>query len=137
MGSGALGIHEIFEHEFFYGVDFENLNDYEPSFKPNLNDINALDIKSIGDFPNNKEVDKLELTDEDQNIYKNCNYVDKIAYESEVVEFLMYEDIMVCHNVYIYLYYYYHYSFVTTKQYMFNSLLIIHCSIYLYIFNYI
>jgi hypothetical protein len=103
-----MGILDIFEHEFFDSINFDTLNEMEPVFKPSMTDINTMDLKSIGDFPNSKECEKVELSQADQELYNNCNHVDIPSYEAEIVEFLMYEDVVVgiCIYVFIYLFAY-------------------------------
>ena len=49
----------------------------------------------VGTFKDNNEAEQLKLTPDDQEHYKNWEYVCPTSYEAEIVEFLRYEDAMV------------------------------------------
>lgn len=95
LGSGPTGIDEIMSHEFFKPIEFSQLELMDPPFKPDMKSINAMHQGDIGSFRDSSEADLQKLTPEDHDHYKTWDYVCKTNYESEIVEFLMYEEVMV------------------------------------------
>jgi hypothetical protein len=49
----------------------------------------------IGQFADEKLSNKLVLTEEDQKIYENWEFINLISYQNEVVEFLRFEEVLV------------------------------------------
>ena len=50
----------------------------------------------IGQFADEKQSTKLFLTDEDQKVYENWELINLSSYQNEVVEFLRFEEVLVC-----------------------------------------
>lgn len=50
----------------------------------------------IGQFADEKQSTKLFLTDEDQKVYENWEFINLSSYQNEVVEFLRFEEVLVC-----------------------------------------
>ena len=49
----------------------------------------------IGQFADEKQSTKLFLTDEDQKVYENWEFINLSSYQNEVVEFLRFEEVLV------------------------------------------
>ena len=49
----------------------------------------------IGQFADEKLSNKIVLTEEDQKIYENWDFINVSAYQNEVVEFLRFEEVLV------------------------------------------
>lgn len=49
----------------------------------------------IGQFADEKQSNKLVLTEEDQKTYENWEFINMTSYQNEVVEFLRFEEVLV------------------------------------------
>lgn len=58
----------------------------------------------IGQFADEKLSNKIVLTEEDQKIYENWDFINVSAYQNEVVEFLRFEEVLVLEMKYAFLY---------------------------------
>ena len=56
----------------------------------------------IGQFADEKQSSKLVLTEEDQKIYEQWEFINMSSYQNEVVEFLRFEEILVRTNTIAY-----------------------------------
>ena len=66
-------------------------------FRP-ARDINMATQSEIGQFADEKLSNKIVLTEEDQKIYENWDFINVSAYQNEVVEFLRFEEVLVCYR---------------------------------------
>jgi len=89
---GAKGADEIMAHPWFDVVDWDHLKSgqQEPPLKPKK-DINAASQSEIGQFSEDKRYKKVELSQEDHDVYRSWQYTSAVSFQSEVVEFLKYE----------------------------------------------
>lgn len=91
---GARGYREIIAHPWFAEIDFDNLNQVQPPMVP-AKDINMATQAEIGSFSDDKQSRKVVLTDADHKQYENWQFTSIRAYQEEVVEFLLMEEILV------------------------------------------
>ena len=91
IGSGPEGADEIKKHPWFKNIDFGllELRRFQPPWKPNLDEINALSQNEIGDF---FYANLEKLTQEEQDAWKEWDFNSKSVIQAEVVELLMWED---------------------------------------------
>ncbi|KAJ1402950.1 kinase-like domain-containing protein, partial [Ochromonadaceae sp. CCMP2298] len=92
LGSGPEGAQAIQQHDWFAGIDWESLSTMIPPWFPE-SEINMKDQGEIGDFKDANESKKVLLTEEDQLMYAEWSYVSQPAFQKEVLEFLLYEEI--------------------------------------------
>jgi serine/threonine protein kinase len=91
---GWEGVLDVMQHVWFEGIDWDCLDTMEPPWFPE-NEINMKDQCDIGDFKDAKDAEKVVVTEEDQQKYSSWSYVSQSAFQKEVLEFLLYEEIRV------------------------------------------
>lgn len=91
---GAHGAHEIMVHPWFNSIDWDNIDYIPPPMVPSK-DINMATQSEIGTFADEKAFKKVELTEDDHKIYNDWEFISAKQFQEEVVEFLIYEDILV------------------------------------------
>jgi serine/threonine protein kinase len=89
---GVNGVEEIMDHPWFAEVDWDEMkaDRTPPPFVPKR-DINAASQAEIGQFQDDSSR-RVELTEEDHQIYANWNYTNSKMYQSEIVEFMTLEE---------------------------------------------
>jgi len=87
------GYVDIMAHPWFEDVDWSSLSVMIPPWCPDHNEINMKDQNEIGEFKDAKESNKIRLTEEDQEVYKDWDFISHSAFQDEIVEFLQYEEI--------------------------------------------
>jgi len=89
---GWNGCKEIMDHPWFKEVNWEMIisDRQEPPYIP-PKDVNAASQSEIGQFSEDKTFKKTTLEDKDHDVYKKWNWTNPRSFQSEVIEFLMYE----------------------------------------------
>mmetsp|Transcript_1378 Transcript_1378/g.1868 ORF Transcript_1378/g.1868 Transcript_1378/m.1868 type:complete len:627 (-) Transcript_1378:303-2183(-) len=89
---GTNGPEEIMAHEWFASTDWDAIkaNTVRPPLKPRR-DINAASQSEIGHFTEDRRTRKVELTQDDHNIYKGWEFTCPNSFQEEIVEFMKYE----------------------------------------------
>uniref|UniRef100_A0A3Q1HME8 G protein-coupled receptor kinase n=1 Tax=Anabas testudineus TaxID=64144 RepID=A0A3Q1HME8_ANATE len=84
QGRGAL---EVKEHQFFKGIDWQQvyLQKYSPPLIPPRGEVNAADAFDIGSF-DEEDTKGIKLLDSDQELYKNFPLVISERWQQEVAE---------------------------------------------------
>ncbi|XP_078523456.1 G protein-coupled receptor kinase 3 isoform X1 [Lissotriton helveticus] len=84
QGGGAI---EVKEHEFFKGIDWQQvyLQKYPPPLIPPRGEVNAADAFDIGSF-DEEDTKGIKLLDSDQELYKNFPLVISERWQQEVAE---------------------------------------------------
>jgi len=90
---GARGYREIIAHPWFAEIDFDNLNQVQPPMVP-AKDINMATQAEIGSFSDDKQSKKVVLTEADHKQYENWQFTSARAFQEEVVEFLVMEEVL-------------------------------------------
>jgi len=90
---GACGSHEVKEHPFFKGLDWERLmnRDIEPPFIPAARTAHWNSIGEVGEFSKRK-FRKVKLTEEDEKNYEDFVYCSEEGVQQELVEALVKMD---------------------------------------------
>eukprot|EP01035_Chromulina_nebulosa_P017077 gene17077-22589_t len=89
---GAQGAEEIKQHPWFSSIDWDNIDYIPPPWIP-AKDINMLTQSEIGTFADEKSFKKMEMTEADHKQYEKWDFTSIKAYQEELVEFFIYEDI--------------------------------------------
>lgn len=92
LGAGVNGYKDIMNHPFFYSLDWARLDKMKPPLVP-TSQINMYSQSVIGAFSDDAEVKKVQLTDEDNDSYKDWQYCCTKSYNAEIVEYLRFEEI--------------------------------------------
>ena len=89
---GYNGVEEIMRHPYFKDTDWELIKSDRliPPYIP-PKDVNAASQSEIGQFSEDKVFKKTGLDEKDHLVYKDWNWTNKKAFQTEVIEFLMYE----------------------------------------------
>lgn len=85
---GARSYYEIVRHPWFEEIDFERLETIPPPFVPSAQ-LNILSQGDIGGFSNDKEIKKLELTEQEVKQYDGWAYSQADSFQEEVLDFLI------------------------------------------------
>jgi beta-adrenergic-receptor kinase len=93
---GAGGAAEVMAHPFFSEINWLDFKygKLPPPMVP-TKDLNMASQSEIGMFNDDKQSRKVDLTDADHEIFDNWNFVNKTAFQEEVVGFLRYEEVNV------------------------------------------
>jgi beta-adrenergic-receptor kinase len=91
---GARGPQEIMSHPWYSDIDWSNLDYVTPPMKP-AKDINTSTQSEIGTFSDEKSSKKIELLESDHKIYDKWDFINPRAFEEEVVEFFIFEEVLV------------------------------------------
>lgn len=91
---GAGGVEEIKAHAFFKGVNWDTFPRSTPPSIP-AKDINTATQSEIGAFADDRASQKISLVAEDHKHFTNWDFTSLPAFQSEVVEFLQYEEVYV------------------------------------------
>lgn len=84
---GFHGPEEVMGHPWFEGIDWNSLDSMDPPFTPG-HEANVCLISEIGDFPDEDEVAKMELGEEDQKVFEGWEYVNHATFQRDLVEYL-------------------------------------------------
>jgi len=89
---GWNGCKEIMDHPWFKEVNWEMIisDRQEPPYIP-PKDVNAASQSEIGQFSEDGTFKKTSLEEKDHDVYKKWNWTNPRSFQSEVIEFLMYE----------------------------------------------
>jgi serine/threonine protein kinase len=93
---GRNGAQEVMAHPFFNSinwVDFKH-SKVKPPLVPNR-DLNMASQAEIGMFSDDKQSRKMDLTEADQAVFNKWIFVNKKAFQDEVVGFMRYEELNV------------------------------------------
>ena len=93
-GAGMNGCAEVMRHEWFADISWGALDSMLPPWRPEQ-EINTKAQSEIGEFADAKDASKVRLEDADQAHYKDWNFVSDRAFQDEIVEFLLYEEVKV------------------------------------------
>uniref|UniRef100_A0A8C5ADU5 G protein-coupled receptor kinase 3 n=1 Tax=Gadus morhua TaxID=8049 RepID=A0A8C5ADU5_GADMO len=87
LGCLGRGAHEVKEHLFFKGIDWQQvyLQKYSPPLIPPRGEVNAADAFDIGSF-DEEDTKGIKLLDSDQELYKNFPLVISERWQQEVAE---------------------------------------------------
>uniref|UniRef100_A0A8C4TE34 G protein-coupled receptor kinase n=1 Tax=Erpetoichthys calabaricus TaxID=27687 RepID=A0A8C4TE34_ERPCA len=87
LGCLGRGAHEVKEHPFFKGIDWQQvyLQKYAPPLIPPRGEVNAADAFDIGSF-DEEDTKGIKLLDSDQELYKNFPLVISERWQQEVAE---------------------------------------------------
>ncbi|MBN3282569.1 ARBK2 kinase, partial [Polyodon spathula] len=87
LGCLGRGAHEVKEHPFFKGIDWQQvyLQKYPPPLIPPRGEVNAADAFDIGSF-DEEDTKGIKLLDSDQELYKNFPLVISERWQQEVAE---------------------------------------------------
>jgi serine/threonine protein kinase len=87
---GYSNINEIKEHKYFESINWQALEALElsPPFVPVVYDVNAQSIAEVGEL-DKAAFRKIELTEEDEKIYEQFDYINKAALEEEIINALI------------------------------------------------
>ncbi|XP_005999504.1 G protein-coupled receptor kinase 3 isoform X2 [Latimeria chalumnae] len=87
LGCLGRGAHEVKEHLFFKGIDWQQvyLQKYPPPLIPPRGEVNAADAFDIGSF-DEEDTKGIKLLDSDQELYKNFPLVISERWQQEVAE---------------------------------------------------
>ncbi|KAA0704400.1 Beta-adrenergic receptor kinase 2 [Triplophysa tibetana] len=87
LGCLGRGASEVKEHEFFKGIDWQQvyLQKYPPPLIPPRGEVNAADAFDIGSF-DEEDTKGIKLLDSDQELYKNFPLVISERWQQEVAE---------------------------------------------------
>jgi beta-adrenergic-receptor kinase len=91
---GSKGYRDIMLHPWFADVDFDSLNQVQPPMTP-PRDINMATQSEIGSFADDKQSRKIVLTEADHRHYESWLFISTRAFQEEVVEFLLMEELLV------------------------------------------
>ena len=91
---GCNGGIEIMSHPYFNSIDWDKI-DYMPPPSVPAKDINMATQSEIGTFADEKSFKKVDLTESDHKIYEKWDFMSIKSFQEEVVEFLIYEEIVV------------------------------------------
>lgn len=93
-GRNPRGFEEIQQHPWFAEIDWDTLHLMTPSFEPASNHSNAVMGSEIGDFNDEKLINKnvKGLEDIDHTLYKDWDFVDESSAQQEIVELLHYQE---------------------------------------------
>lgn len=92
---GWSGAQEILQHDWFADIPWGALDTIPPPWRP-VAEINMKSQTEMGEFSDEKESSRVKLDAQDQAHYEGWNFVCSTAFQDEVVEFLLYEEIKVC-----------------------------------------
>mmetsp|Transcript_2573 Transcript_2573/g.4849 ORF Transcript_2573/g.4849 Transcript_2573/m.4849 type:complete len:587 (-) Transcript_2573:39-1799(-) len=89
---GWNGCQEIMDHPWFKEIDWEMIisDRAVPPYIP-PKDVNAASQSDIGQFSEDKTFKATKLEDKDHDVYKDWNWTNPRSFQTEVIEFLMYE----------------------------------------------
>jgi len=89
---GYRGCEEIMKHPWYKEVNWELIKSdrQEPPYIP-PKDVNAASQSEIGQFSEDKNYKKTQLEEKDHMVYKDWNWTNPKSFNTEVIEFLMYE----------------------------------------------
>jgi len=89
---GVQSAEEVLTHPYFKDLDYHAMeaDQVKPPMKP-PKDINAMSQSEIGDFQDESDLKRTELTDEDHAVYQDFNWISPRAFQVEVIEYLVYE----------------------------------------------
>jgi beta-adrenergic-receptor kinase len=89
---GWNGAKELMDHPWFKEIDWEMIiSDRQvPPYLP-PKDVNAASQSDIGQFSEDKAFKNCKLEEKDQQVYKEWNWTNPRSFQTEVIEFLMYE----------------------------------------------
>ena len=89
---GYKGCEEIMKHPWYKDVNWEMIKSdrQEPPYIP-PKDVNAASQSEIGQFSEDKNFKKTQLEEKDHKVYKDWNWTNPRSFNTEVIEFLMYE----------------------------------------------
>uniref|UniRef100_A0A8C9ZIK0 G protein-coupled receptor kinase n=1 Tax=Sander lucioperca TaxID=283035 RepID=A0A8C9ZIK0_SANLU len=87
LGCQGRGAPEVKEHQFFKGIDWQQvyLQKYSPPLIPPRGEVNAADAFDIGSF-DEEDTKGIKLLDSDQELYKNFPLVISERWQQEVAE---------------------------------------------------
>ncbi|XP_065663895.1 G protein-coupled receptor kinase 3 isoform X2 [Hydra vulgaris] len=87
LGCQGMGATELKEHPFFENIDWKEveLRKLQPPLIPPRGEVNAADAFDIGSF-DEEDVKGVKLTDTDQALYKDFNYVNSERWQQEIAE---------------------------------------------------
>uniref|UniRef100_A0AAX7VNS8 G protein-coupled receptor kinase n=1 Tax=Astatotilapia calliptera TaxID=8154 RepID=A0AAX7VNS8_ASTCA len=87
LGCQGRGASEVKEHQFFKGIDWQQvyLQKYSPPLIPPRGEVNAADAFDIGSF-DEEDTKGIKLLDSDQELYKNFPLVISERWQQEVAE---------------------------------------------------
>ncbi|XP_060918007.1 beta-adrenergic receptor kinase 2 [Labrus mixtus] len=87
LGCLGRGAPEVKEHQFFKGIDWQQvyLQKYSPPLIPPRGEVNAADAFDIGSF-DEEDTKGIKLLDSDQELYKNFPLVISERWQQEVAE---------------------------------------------------
>jgi serine/threonine protein kinase len=91
---GWGGAQEIMQHEWFADMCWGTLDTLPPPWCPET-EINMKSQTEMGQFADEKESSRLNLDAQDQAHYADWNFASSTAFQDEIVEFLLYEEIKV------------------------------------------
>jgi beta-adrenergic-receptor kinase len=91
---GAKGYRDIMLHPWFADIDFDSLNQMQPPMVP-PRDINMATQSEIGSFADDKQSRKVVLSEADHKHYETWLFISTRAFQEEVVEFLLMEELLV------------------------------------------
>eukprot|EP00794_Sanderia_malayensis_P014404 gene14404-15904_t len=87
LGCRGTGVDEIKEHPFFKAVEWKQVELLKlvPPLIPPRGEVNAADAFDIGSFDED-DVKGIKLTEADQALYKNFNYINSERWQQEIAE---------------------------------------------------
>lgn len=87
LGCMGQGAEELKRHEFFESVDWKQaeLQKMTPPLIPPRGEVNAADAFDIGSFDED-DVKGVKISEEDQQLYKNFNYIHSERWQVEIAE---------------------------------------------------
>lgn len=95
---GANGAGEVMAHAYFDDINWEEyIHDLVPPPCLPRKDLNMASQSEIGYFGDDANAKKLELNEGDFELFAKWDYIRPAAFLEEVVNFMQYEELRVCH----------------------------------------